>query len=71
MGLPGQDGFSVCRAVRPSYGGRILILTARGEEEDVTRGLKLGADDYVTKPVKPRILLARIQALLVRGGEAH
>jgi len=64
--LPGEDGLSVCRAVRPSYAGPILMLTARGEELDQVLGLELGADDYVVKPVSPRLLLARIKALLRR-----
>ena len=66
--LPGMDGFEVCRAVRPAYGGPILMLTARDEEMDQVVGLELGADDYVTKPVQPRLLLARLRALLRRGG---
>lgn len=64
--LPGEDGLSVCRAVRPDYAGPILMLTARGEELDQVLGLELGADDYVVKPVSPRLLLARIKALLRR-----
>jgi two-component system OmpR family response regulator len=66
--LPGQDGFAVCRAVRPSYDGVILMLTARDEDIDQILGLELGADDYITKPVPPRLLLARIKALLRRAG---
>ena len=65
--LPGMDGFQVCRQVRPSYRGPILILTARDDDLDEILGLELGADDYVTKPVKPRVLLARIRALLRRA----
>jgi len=64
--LPGMDGFEVCRHVRPQYDGPILILTARDEDLDEILGLELGADDFVTKPVKPRLLLARIRALLRR-----
>lgn len=64
--LPGIDGFEVCRQVRPQYVGPILILTARDEDLDEILGLELGADDFVTKPVKPRLLLARIRALLRR-----
>lgn len=66
--LPGQDGFAVCRAVRPRYDGIILMLTARDEDIDQILGLELGADDYITKPVPPRLLLARIKALLRRAG---
>jgi two-component system OmpR family response regulator/two-component system response regulator RstA len=65
--LPGQDGFAVCRAVRPEYEGIILMLTARDEDIDQILGLELGADDYITKPVPPRLLLARIKALLRRA----
>ncbi|MCO4773633.1 MAG: winged helix-turn-helix domain-containing protein [Deltaproteobacteria bacterium] len=64
--LPGEDGLSICRRVRPSWSGPILMLTARGEEIDQVLGLEMGADDYVAKPVSPRLLLARIRALLRR-----
>jgi two-component system OmpR family response regulator/two-component system response regulator RstA len=67
LGLPGQDGFSVCRQLRPLYEHPILILTARDNDGDQVLGLELGADDYVIKPVEPRVLLARIHALLRRG----
>ena len=66
--LPGLDGFRVLRALREA--GRrvpILILTARGEETDKVRGLRLGADDYVTKPFGVLELLARVEALLRRA----
>ncbi|MCM8595891.1 winged helix-turn-helix domain-containing protein [Accumulibacter sp.] len=65
--LPGKDGFEVCRAVRPAYQGVILMLTARDEDFDQILGLELGADDYIAKPVQPRLLLARIKALLRRA----
>jgi two-component system OmpR family response regulator/two-component system response regulator RstA len=64
--LPGKDGFEVCRAVRPQYRGVILMLTARDEDFDQILGLEMGADDYIAKPVQPRVLLARIKALLRR-----
>jgi len=64
--LPGLDGFEVCRRVRPDYAGPILVLTARTEDVDQIVGLELGADDYVVKPVEPRVLLARVRALLRR-----
>jgi two-component system OmpR family response regulator/two-component system response regulator RstA len=67
LGLPGQDGFSVCRQLRPNYENPILILTARDNDGDHVLGLELGADDYVIKPVEPRVLMARIQALLRRS----
>ena len=68
--LPGKDGFEVCRAVRPHYAGVILMLTARDEDFDQILGLELGADDYIAKPVQPRLLLARIKALLRRAPAA-
>lgn len=68
--LPDLDGFGVCREVRPTYKGPILILTARDEDIDQILGLELGADDFVIKPVRPQVLLARIRALLRRVGAA-
>ena len=65
--LPGKDGFEVCRGVRSRYKGVILMLTARDEDLDQILGLELGADDYIAKPVQPRLLLARIKALLRRA----
>lgn len=65
--LPGEDGLAVCRIVRPHYSGPILMLTARTEDLDQVLGLEMGADDYVAKPVRPRVLLARIRALLRRA----
>lgn len=67
IGLPGEDGFSLCRRLRPSYPEPILILTARDNDIDHVLGLELGADDYVVKPIEPRVLLARIGALLRRA----
>ena len=64
--LPGEDGLSICRKVRPSYNGPILMLTARTDDLDQVLGLEMGADDYMSKPVRPRVLLARIRALLRR-----
>ncbi len=64
--LPGLDGLEVCKKVRPQYCGPIMMLTARDEDIDQVVGLEIGADDYVTKPVQPRVLLARIRALLRR-----
>lgn len=65
--LPGEDGLSICRKVRSGgYDGPIMMLTARSDETDQVLGLELGADDYVLKPVRPRVLLARIRALLRR-----
>ena len=65
--LPGKDGITVCREVRPQYAGPILMLTALNEETDEVVGLEVGADDYLTKPVSPRLLLTRIHALLRRS----
>ncbi len=67
--LPGLDGFTVCRRIRETPAlseTRIIILTARSEEQDIVRGLELGADDYVTKPFSREVLLARIRAVLRR-----
>jgi len=64
--LPGISGMDVCRQVRHFYSGPILMLTALDEDMDQMLGLELGADDYVIKPVKPRLLLTRIRALLRR-----
>ncbi len=66
VNLPGLDGFSICRAVRDTYAGVIVMLTARGEEVDEVLGLEAGADDYLPKPVRPRALLARLQTHLRR-----
>lgn len=65
--LPDMDGFEVCRRIRARSGVPILMLTARGDEEDRIVGLELGADDYVPKPFNPRELVARINAILRRG----
>lgn len=65
--LPGADGLTVCREVRPQYHQPILMLTARTDDMDQVLGLEMGADDYVAKPVQPRVLLARIRALLRRS----
>jgi two-component system phosphate regulon response regulator PhoB len=67
--LPGVDGLEVCRrlkADRATAAAAILMLTAKGEEADVVAGLEVGADDYVVKPFSPRVLLARIRAVLRR-----
>jgi two-component system response regulator RegX3 len=67
--LPGLSGTEVCRALRQRSGVPIIILTARDSEVDKVVGLELGADDYVTKPFSHRELVARIRAVLRRGGE--
>ena len=66
IGLPGIDGFEVCRKMRAQSKVPILMLTARDEEPDRVAGLELGADDYVSKPFSPRELAARIKAILRR-----
>ena len=68
--LPDMSGFDVCRRIRDRCSSGILILTASKAEVDQTTGLELGADDYVIKPVEPRILLARIRSLLRRLGSS-
>lgn len=69
--LPGEDGLSICKRLRPEYDGPILMLTARTDDMDQVQGLEMGADDYVCKPVRPRVLLARIRALLRRSEPAE
>jgi two-component system response regulator MtrA len=64
--MPGLDGWQVCRALREESDVLVLMLTARGTESDLLRGLELGADDYLTKPFSPRELVARIRTLLRR-----
>src|SRR5438067_210798 len=66
IGLPGIDGFEVCRRMRAQSKVPIVMLTARDEEPDRVAGLELGADDYVPKPFSPRELAARIKAILRR-----
>lgn len=64
--LPGLDGFEVCKAVRPAFTNAIIMVTARDEEIDEVLGLDAGADDYLTKPLRARALLARIEKCLKR-----
>ncbi len=71
LNLPDTDGISVCSQLRKFYQGRILILTAFGNDMDQIDGFEMGADDFVTKPVEPRVLLARIKALLRRDAKAQ
>jgi len=68
IGLPDFTGFDVCRTIRQSSQVPILFLTARSSEIDQVLGLELGADDYVTKPFSPRAVVARVRAILRRGG---
>ncbi|MFT5504709.1 MAG: DNA-binding response OmpR family regulator [Gammaproteobacteria bacterium] len=64
INLPGCDGFEVCRKLRPFYKQPIVMLTANDEEFDEILGLEIGANDYITKPIAPRVLLARLKAHL-------
>ncbi|MBI4792626.1 MAG: response regulator transcription factor [Deltaproteobacteria bacterium] len=67
--LPGMSGLEVCRSIKKNQSSSdvpILMLTAKGEEDDVVAGLECGADDYVTKPFSPKVLIARVKALLRR-----
>jgi DNA-binding response OmpR family regulator len=68
VNLPRLDGFAVCGRLREQSDTPIILLTVRGEEDDIVRGLSLGADDYITKPFSPRQLVARAQAVLRRSG---
>jgi DNA-binding response OmpR family regulator len=63
-----MDGFEVCRKIREQADTPILLLTVRGEEDDIVAGLELGADDYIVKPFSPRQLVARARAILRRAG---
>ncbi|MEM0915501.1 MAG: response regulator, partial [Planctomycetota bacterium] len=68
--LPGIDGLEVCRAIKTheqTASLPVIMLTARGEEADIVQGLELGADDYITKPFSPRVLMARVRAVLRRA----
>ncbi len=70
--MPGIDGFDVCRALKQDKSTKnipVIMLTARGEDTDIVSGLELGAEDYVTKPFSPKILIARIRTVLRRSTE--
>ncbi|GLS42513.1 response regulator [Methylobacterium brachythecii] len=69
--LPGEDGLSICRRLRAAGGPPIIMLTAKDEDIDRVLGLEMGADDYVSKPFNPRVLLARIRAVLRRVRPSH
>src|SRR6202042_287945 len=68
INMPGMSGFQVCESIQKRSRVPVIMLTVRGEEEDLVRALELGADDYLNKPFSPRTLLARIKALLRRAG---
>ena len=67
LNLPKMDGLKVCQHIRREADTPVIILSVRGEEDDVVRGLELGADDYVVKPFSPRALIARAEAVLRRA----
>jgi len=68
VNMPKMDGFEVCRRIRAQSDTPILLLTVRGEEDDIVAGLEIGADDYIVKPFSPRQLVARAKAILRRAG---
>lgn len=71
--LPGKDGLSICREIRAESEVRntaIIMVTAKSEDIDVVTGLEVGADDYITKPFSPRVLIARVRAVLRRDDAA-
>lgn len=68
LNLPKLDGLSVCRRIRAQSDTPIIMLTVRGDDDDIVEGLKLGADDYMVKPFSPRQLVARVEAVLRRFG---
>lgn len=70
VNLPDIDGFTVCQRIREQADTPIILLTVRGEEDDIVHGLEIGADDYITKPYSPRQLVARTQAVLRRAATA-
>ncbi len=65
--LPGKDGLTICREIRAQFTGSILFLTASDDDMDHVAGVELGADDFIVKPIQPRVLLARIRMLLRRS----
>ena len=69
--MPKHNGYEVCKEIRQTSQVPVLMLTAKGEEADVLQGFDLGADEYITKPFSPRILVARVNALLRRTADAE
>ncbi|OEE58266.1 DNA-binding response regulator [Enterovibrio norvegicus FF-454] len=65
--LPDIDGLTICRQIRAQFSGKVLMLTASDDDFDHVAALEIGADDFVTKPIKPRVLLARLRALIRRA----
>ena len=68
VNMPKVDGFEVCRRIRSQAETPIILLTVRGEEDDIVSGLEIGADDYIVKPFSPKQLMARVKAILRRAG---
>ena len=69
--MPKMDGWEVCRTIRRHSQVPIIMLTAKGEERDELRGFELGADEYISKPFSPKILVARVEAILRRSGSLN
>lgn len=69
VNMPNMDGFKVCEHIREQSDTPIILLTVRGEEDDIVQGLEIGADDYIIKPFSPRQLVARTKAILRRSGQ--
>ena len=67
--MPGVDGWQVCREIRTCSKVPIIMLTARSDEQDELQGFELGVDEYISKPFSPKILVARVEALLRRSGQ--
>ncbi|MDM5359243.1 response regulator transcription factor [Peribacillus sp. ACCC06369] len=67
--MPGMDGFSVCEKIRENWEIPVIFVSAKGEEWDKVKGLKLGGDDYIVKPFNPGELVARVEAVLRRTGK--
>ena len=69
VNMPEMDGFAVCKHIRRESDTPIILLTVRGEEDDIVKGLEIGADDYIVKPFSPRQLVARTKTILRRAGK--
>ena len=69
--MPKMDGWQTCREIRAESKVPIIMLTAKGDEQDELRGFELGVDEYISKPFSPKILVARVEAILRRSGKAE
>ena len=69
--MPRMDGWQTCREIRAESKVPIIMLTAKGDEQDELRGFELGVDEYISKPFSPKILVARVEAILRRSGKAE